>query len=67
MVIFNGFWAGFISGAVVLLAVFTGYSMIVTTFEARTQANLSEYLDTLNEAAKENIEKMKGESNESDD
>ena len=45
MVIFNGFWAGFVSGFIVQLLIFTGYSFIVTTHEAKAKEQLTRYLE----------------------
>lgn len=51
MVIFSGFWAGFICGFVVQLIILTGYSIVVTTLDAKASAEM------VNEAAQEVIQK----------
>lgn len=59
MIIFDGFWAGFVSGCLTAIAVLIGISLVVTYRQAKAKEQFGILLNTLNEAAKE---KIKGDS-----
>lgn len=59
MIIFDGFWAGFVSGCLTAIAVLIGISLVVTYRQAKAKEQFGILLNTLNEAAKK---KIKGDS-----
>lgn len=53
MVIFNGFWAGFLSGVVSTLVFMFVYSMILNILEYKSGQRVMKFIEKLDNAAKE--------------
>lgn len=62
MIIYSGFWAGFISGALVGIVVIAFVSMIVSYKESSVNEKILDYIDSLPEEERKEI--LKGEFNE---
>lgn len=63
MIIYSGFWAGFISGALVGIVVIAFVSMIVSYKESSVNEKILDYIDSLPEEERKEI--LKGEFDES--
>ena len=67
MAIFNGFYAGLISGFLITATLILIFAMITTIQNNRKNEKMVEFLNSLDKAAKENIISMGDKKNESDD
>lgn len=63
MIIYSGFWAGFISGALVGIVTLVFVSMIVNYMESSVNEKILDYINSLPEEEREEI--LKGGFNES--
>ena len=62
MIIYSGFWAGFISGALVGIVTLVFVSMIVNYMESSVNEKILDYINSLPEEEREGI--LKGEFDE---
>lgn len=62
MIIYSGFWAGFISGALVGIVTLVFVSMIVNYMESSVNEKILDYINSLPEEEREKI--LKGEFDE---